>query len=74
MDLTKLLRELRAERDQLDQAIAALEKVDGGGPGLVAAPKRRGRRSMSAAERRAVSERMQRYWAKRKDGSESDAT
>ena len=37
-------------------------------------PVRRGRRSMSAAERRAVSLRMKRYWAQRRKTKQSAAS
>jgi len=66
MDVEKTLRELYAEKKTLDSAIASLERR------LEAASrpsdaKRRGRKSMSATERSAVSERMRKYWAARRD-------
>ena len=65
MDWFKILKELRAEKDRLDMAIAALEStlVDGAGERL---PRRRGRKSMPPEERQVVSERMTRYWAQRR--------
>ena len=65
MDLTKTLRELYAEKKRLDAAIARLEarrqpKRAKSGKG------RRGRKSMSAAERLEVSKRMKRYWQTRR--------
>ncbi len=66
MDVVKTLRELYLEKKRLDSAIAALEtrlrssgKVKG----------RRGRKSMSAAERLEVSKRMKSYWQSRRERS-----
>lgn len=70
MDTRKILSELRAERDRIDKAIAALEALD-----TIAAPaartskpgpKPRGRRQMSAEGRRRISEMMKKRWAERK--------
>lgn len=69
MDIIKALRELHAERKRLNSMIASLEAR------LVAARKRgparkghgrRGRKSMSAAERLEVSKRMTMYWETRR--------
>jgi hypothetical protein len=69
MDIIKTLHELHAEKKRLDSVIAALEAR------LVAArkqggarkkPGRRGRKSMSAAERLEVSKRMTLYWEARR--------
>jgi hypothetical protein len=65
MDLNQVIEELLRERNRLDTLIKALEK------GLDPSPARgvrstRGRKSMSAAERAQVAERMRRYWAARK--------
>ena len=60
MDVYKIIRQLYEERARLTRIIATLEAVDRG-----VAP-RRGRKSMSAAERKAVSERMKKYWAKKR--------
>ena len=69
MDIIKALRELHAERKRLDSVIASLEAQ------LAAArkkaevkksPARRGRKSMSAAERLVVSKRMTLYWEARR--------
>ena len=65
MDVQKALRELYSEKKVLDSAISALEtrlKKSS----ATRSPKRRGRKSMSAEERRAVSERMSRYWQARR--------
>jgi hypothetical protein len=65
MDIEKTLRELYAEKRALDSTIASLERklaaASRGG-----APKKRGRKSMSLTERRAVSERMRGYWENRR--------
>ena len=58
MDLYRLIDELLAEKRRLDELIAYLE---GAGES-----KKRGRKGMSRDERRAVSERMRDYWARRK--------
>ena len=74
MDLYKAIQDLYAEKEKLERVIASLEELQRS-PGALPVPlktgKRRGRKSMSARERRDVSERMKRYWAKRradKDG------
>lgn len=60
MDLIEMIRQLHQERERLNHIIGALEAVaDGDRP-------RRGRRSMSPEERQSVSDRMRRYWAKRR--------
>ena len=64
MDVTKTLRELYEEKRRLDAAIRTLEAHLTKRP--VRPPARRGRKSMSAEERRAVSERMRRYWENRR--------
>lgn len=57
----KLLQELKAEKEKLEQVIALLEGiVRAHGPPLPA--KRRGRKFMGAVERQEVSKRMKRYW------------
>ncbi len=66
MDVSKLLNDLRDERDRIDAAIRALETVRARGPASAAAASKRGRKKMSAEERKIVSERMRRYWAGRK--------
>jgi len=71
MDLFKAIQELYAEKDRLERVIASLEELErrGGAPPVVLkSAKRRGRKSMSAKERREVSERMKKYWeARRRD-------
>ena len=67
--LRKSLADLRSERTRLDRQIAAIETALGAlggrgrgrGPGM---PRRR--RPMNAAARKALSQRMRAYWAKRR--------
>lgn len=69
MDVVKALRELHAEKKRLDAAIAALEarlKAGQAGTSLKPGARRRGRKSMSAAERMEVSKRMTLYWETRR--------
>jgi DNA invertase Pin-like site-specific DNA recombinase len=75
MDFLKMLAELRTERLLIDQAILALEQLARGGgkrrgrPPKALAQKRRGRppgTKLSAAARKALSERMKKYWAARR--------
>ncbi len=78
MDTKNILSQLRAERDRINQAIAALETLDsiGGrvrrrrGSAAAASAKapatRRRRRRMSAAARKRLSEMMKKRWAARK--------
>jgi hypothetical protein len=81
MDITKMLTELHEERDHVDEAILVLSRLALGGakrrgrpPKWMtdqnsAGPKRRGRppgSKMSAAARKAHSERMKKYWATRR--------
>jgi hypothetical protein len=69
MDVAKVLRELYTEKKRLDTAIARLEsRVRAGQPGAAtkAGARRRGRKSMSAAERQEVSKRMTLYWEARR--------
>lgn len=68
MDLDKIIRELRTEKDRLDKAIASLEELTRTGAVTpLIAVKRRGRKTMDEDERREVSERMKEYWKKRKN-------
>jgi len=69
MDIVKALRELYNEKKRLDAAIALLEariKASHAGLGAKPAKGRRGRKSMSAAERLEVSRRMRLYWEARR--------
>jgi hypothetical protein len=71
MDTNRILAELRAERDRIDQAISAIEAVNStGGPRVGRPPRaarkvrRRGR--MSAAARRKLSRLLKQRWAQGK--------
>jgi len=70
MDTNRILAELRAERDRIDQAISAIEAVNSTGRGRVGRPpkaarvRRRGR--MSAAARRKLSRLLKQRWAQGK--------
>jgi hypothetical protein len=69
MDIVKALRELYNEKKRLDAGIAALEariKASRTGSGAKSVKRRRGRKSMSAAERLEVSKRMKLYWEDRR--------
>jgi hypothetical protein len=75
MDLLKLLEELRTQKKHIDQTIAMLEQlhIDGvASPTNTpvrrgsSRPKRSGRKSMDAEERKEVSIRMRRYWENRR--------
>ena len=69
MDLYKAIQQLYAERERLDRVISSLERLQKEAvatPSQAAAPNRRGRKNMSAQERRQVSERMKQYWAGRR--------
>ena len=63
MDLLKILGELYVERKRLDRIITTLEELH---LKEEAAPKRRGRKFMDPNDRKEVSQRMKRYWAKRR--------
>jgi hypothetical protein len=69
MDLNKAIRDLHAELEALNELIAALEEFES--TGTLPAPRRRGRKSMGAQERKDVSERMKKYWAARRKGRSS---
>ena len=71
--LRKALHQLEKERERIDRQISAIRSVlDESGtartPASLAKPSRSKpkRREMSAAARRAVSQRMKAYWEKRK--------
>lgn len=62
--LQRALNQLQAERDRIDRQLRTIRAAlgsDGRGAGV-----RRHRRPMSAAARRAVSQRMKAYWAARR--------
>jgi len=64
MDLDKAIRDLQKELLRLNQVIGYLEEMQRAGTSLEQT--QRGRKSMSAAERRAVSQRMTKWWAARR--------
>lgn len=69
MNINQAIKELLAEKERLDRAIAHLEAMEKQKPTANAAPKtakRRGRKTMDAKARREVSDRMRQYWARRK--------
>ncbi len=63
MDLRKMIADLQLEKARIERAIEELEKL--GGESMFN-PSRRGRKSMPEEERRQVSERMKRYWSRRR--------
>ena len=68
MDTNRILGELRAERDRIDQAIRALEAVNSAGYRAASRPTRtaatrRGRGRMSVAARRKLSRLLKQRWA-----------
>ena len=67
MDVSKMIQQLKDEKQRIDRAIAELEELQGTTDGTTGTlpKKRRGRKSMDPEERRQVSERMKKYWAKR---------
>lgn len=67
-----MIQELQEEKRRLEQVITSLQALEHslfGGRQARPAKALRGRKSMSPAERQAVSERMIRYWAGRKEQS-----
>jgi hypothetical protein len=73
MDLYKAIQDLYAEKEKLERVIASLEELQrtaGATPVLPKGAKRRGRKSMSADERKDVSERMKKYWASRRKATQ----
>lgn len=70
--LNKALKSLHADRARIDRQIDAVTSAIttlGGAAGRVAkAVRRRSKRKMNAAQKKAVSVRMKAYWAKRRSG------
>jgi hypothetical protein len=68
VDLYRTISTLHEERQRLSKLIESLERLQasGGGPRRRKPAGRRGRKGMTAAERKQVSERMKRYWASRR--------
>jgi len=66
MNLSKTIAELYEERMRLDLVIASLQQFGEFASAMPKSTSRRGRKFMSQQERQEVSERMRRYWARRK--------
>lgn len=66
MDTQQIISELESERERLDQAISALRGSGRGHGGPGGGRGRRGRRHLSAAAKRRISEMMKKRWAERK--------
>lgn len=66
MNIHQAIKELLAEKERLDRAIAHLEGMQKQRGDETPAKKRRGRKTMDAQARRQVSERMKRYWEARR--------
>ena len=66
MDTQQIISELEAERDRLEQAITALRGSMGRRTAAGFGRGRRGRRRLSAAAKRRISEMMKKRWAERK--------
>lgn len=68
--LNSALKALHADRarieKQIDAVTSALTALGGAAPRVAKTTGRRGRRKMSAAQKKAVSVRMRAYWAKRR--------
>jgi hypothetical protein len=73
MDLYKAIRDLHEEKRRLDRVIETLEGVVKNGAKVAVPTRRRGRKNMSAEERKVVSERMRKYWAARRKQGPSDS-
>jgi hypothetical protein len=65
MDTNRILAELRAERQRIDQAITALESLNHAGASTRRAASTK-RRHMSAAGRKAISDAAKAMWVERK--------
>lgn len=69
MTVREMINTLEAERRQLDDALATLQRLEAAQQATTAgkpAKGRRGRKFMGQAERAQVSERMRTYWAGRR--------
>jgi len=78
MDIKPILTGLKAELNRLNQAIAALESLDGTAPATtpaaIAAPKQSKKRGLTPAGRRRLSEKMKARWAARRKAAAKPAT
>jgi hypothetical protein len=68
VDIDRILAELRAERDRLDKAIAALAGINSTGRTTRTAAKAARRGRMSAAARKRLSQLLKQRWASGKMG------
>jgi hypothetical protein len=70
MDVDTVIQGLRMEFERIKGAIACLEQLRdgtmGGPPSIVKTRDSRGRKFMPPEERKEVSARMKRYWARRR--------
>lgn len=69
MDVRETLQQLYAEKKRIESVIESLEALLRNSDEVGTAPgprSRRGRKSMSPEERQKVSERMKKYWARRR--------
>jgi hypothetical protein len=70
MDTRTILADLKTELNRLNQAIAALESLDGAAtattPAAIAAPAHAKKRELTPAGRRRLSEKMKARWAARR--------
>jgi hypothetical protein len=70
MDTTRLIRNLRDEKGRIERAIASLEALSGDSTGRqttrTAGANKPGRRKMSPAARKRISEMMKKRWAARR--------
>jgi hypothetical protein len=74
MDLPKKIQKLREEKEKLKRVIASFKALETAVNEASLQKARRGRKSMDAAEGKAASARMRRYWAgKRKQGQPPNA-
>jgi hypothetical protein len=68
--LTRALKSLHADRARIDRQIdavaSAISALGGAAGRLAQTAARKGRRKMNAAQKKAVSQRMKAYWAKRR--------
>jgi hypothetical protein len=69
MDLDKLIRQLKEEKERVDQTIAALEAIWRAEHPEAATSKRKGRKNMPERERAEVSRRMKQYWVQWRRGA-----
>ena len=78
MDTRTILADLKTELNRLNQAIAALESLDGTAtattPAAIAAPKQTKRRGLTPAGRRRLSAMMKARWAARRKQVAKPAT